>query len=105
MITPGELQKGQMVTVHHWIVQETELNPLNGGTAITTRQSLDRSYCGDVLEVLAIALPYVSVVRRDLPPGCKPDPFRLDTRVAILMELSKEFVDSFKLEREGKEMP
>jgi hypothetical protein len=89
MISPGELTVGMQVTVHSWNPRDVPRFDLIGGA--TTVTHVDTSYCGDVLTVEALSLPYV-VLRAFSHRPSPYDVFRLDTRRANLMELSQEYV-------------
>lgn len=101
MISPGELQAGQYITVHSWKPMEVTRFPSlfemmsgepSGDTA--TRTHIDRSWCGDVLKVEALALPYITAKVLSRYASSISDVVKLDTRRVELMELSKEFVNS-----------
>jgi len=93
MISPGELQIGLWVTVHHW---EWLVSPvdISGNTICKIRG--DGSWVGALLQVSAISLPFVVVIQHT--PGRNGETFKntiqLDTRQAILHELGPEFVKS-----------
>lgn len=84
--SPGELAKGQHITVLEWepVVQEAD--------GIFTTQTIthrDNSYKGDVLRVDSVCLPFVVVENLT---GWGGGPIRLDTRRVSLMELSGDYV-------------
>ena len=90
ILSPGEIAVGQFITVLEWLSREIPADPfggLFGGSPIVT-QHKDHSWCGDILKVEAVDLPYI-VVRETYE---KAKPFNIDTRELKLMELSKEYV-------------
>lgn len=96
MLSAGEISKGMKITVISWKPREIpklfdyfEENDSWKTTSVKTFQ--DKSYCGDVLEVLAVDLPYVVV--KDLK---SKDNYtaKLDTRECQLKELKQEYVDA-----------
>lgn len=94
ILSPGEVSLGQYITVLAW----TPLESVHGGlfteVQVLTRQ--DRSYCGSVLIVKAVQLPYVGVQEIcQLSKKPKDWVIRLDTRQCTLMELSPEYVETF----------
>ncbi len=95
-ISPAELAKGQNVTVLQWVPWDAEVQEdgFLGGTKTITRQ--DHSWCGDVLHVEAVQLPYVIVSHPNEKSLYGDRPTRLDTRRAVLMELSAEYVAASK---------
>ena len=94
IISPGELAIGMFVTVYEWIPWDAPSfeGGLLGGTTMV--KHTDHSWCGDVLKVEAIQLPYVVV---SLPnQGWLSSNVRLDTRRVNLMELTPEYVEAAK---------
>ena len=88
-MSPGELSKGQFVTVYEWNPVERESDGFMGVATKTVHQ--DHSWCGDVLEIVHVELPYVLV---KMHSGWISDkPHELDTRRLKLMELSQEYVE------------
>lgn len=88
MISSGELSIGMFVTIHHWHERECA-SSLFSPAATETKTYVDHSWCGDVLEVIAIALPYIRV---KFAKGYIVNETTLDTRQLELMELPEEFV-------------
>lgn len=96
MLSIGEVAKGQFITVHSW--NPREIFGFEGFTTIT-KTHVDHSWCGDVLEVLEINVPYI-VVRKLSQYSSKGNTvFNLDLRLCNIMELTKEFVDAYLSER------
>lgn len=91
-ISPGELHVGQYVTILEWLPWTTESLELFGDTKTITHT--DHSWCGDVLKIEVVQLPYVIVSH--------PNDFyltsstKLDTRRLKLMELTPEYVEAAK---------
>ena len=79
------------ITILEWapVVHEPDAfsAEITGITTATTHQ--DHSWCGDVLDVEAVQLPYVIVRERDSHLSSS---IRLDTRRVKLMELTPEYV-------------
>ncbi len=94
ILSPGELAVGQLITILEWLPRETSPDPFGGlfGSALVATQSRDRSWCGDVLKVEAVDLPYI-VVKESYDNA---RPFKIDTREARLMECSKAYIDALK---------
>ena len=84
-MSPGELAKGQFVTV---LSNSTSDRVLDGGfvTADTIVKHEDRSGYGALLEVLAVDLPYV--VTQEVGSRFK---HTRDTRQTTFMEVNEEF--------------
>lgn len=91
MLSPGEITVGMTITVLEWtpVVHEPDAFSalMTGVTTATTHR--DNSWCGDVLDVEAVQLPYLIVREGD---GVLGHGFKIDTRRAKLMELSPEYV-------------
>ena len=85
MLSIGELTRGMYVTVLDWHTYEHT----DGGVIFKT--IMDRSYCGDVLEVMAVDLPYI-VVKMDKYKSTTT----LDTRRVSFKELSEEYVKALQ---------
>ena len=93
IISNGELAIGQKVTVLSWkqiLIDEVTGNFLTGETQIQTRTVNDNSYKGNVLEIVAIDLPYIAVINHS--DNWQKKAFKLDTRRVDLMELSEAYV-------------
>lgn len=89
LLSPGEVSVGQKVTVLSWKPREHINLGGFGDTAVSVSQ--DRSYCGDVLEVTAVDLPFVVVkMLKGLYNSGRP--ITLNTSELTLMELSDAFV-------------
>ncbi len=91
IISPGELAVNQLVTVYEWNPVTRDSNPLDifstfGTVTQTTHQ--DHSFCGDILRVTSVMLPYIVV--KPLSGGLT-NPFELDTRRLSLMEVTNEY--------------
>lgn len=87
VISPGELSKGQFITLLEW---EPIVHEADGFFRTTTYTVRDNSYKGDVLQVVAICLPFIVVNNLN---GCFGDNnIDLDTRRVKLMELTEEYV-------------
>ena len=88
IITPGELEVGQVLTILKWkprdVVHASMLFPT------TTHTIQDTSYVGDVFTVKAIDLPFVILSRGKDPHNLGP--ITLNTDLVTLKELSPEFV-------------
>lgn len=96
IISPGELAVGQYITVYEWLPSEVidhAFGRLFGGA--TTRMYTDTAYCGDVLKVEAIDLPYI-VISRPNESASYSGNTKLDTRQVKLMELSEEYVKAME---------
>jgi hypothetical protein len=90
MLTPGEIAKGQYITVLKWKKRDIQAMPLLG---VAGGEYTDRSYVGNVLQVLSVDLPFVLVAR--LTEHYKPNErLQLDTRELFLKELSAEFAET-----------
>lgn len=117
MITPGELAVGQFVTVHHWLndnspenkknKEETEEDsgdvwqdsdlPFFGG--VTTKKTfINNSFKGDVLEIMAIQLPYL-VVKNRSDTIIYERPIHLDLRNVALMECDEAYIKAFNINK------
>lgn len=86
MITKGEIAKGHFVTVLKWLPREfpaVRMLGFDGGTHV------DRSWVGDVLEVMAVDLPFIVVEHRS---ASGYNPIQLNMDELVLKELSPEFV-------------
>ena len=93
MLTPGELSVGMFITVLENKPYQSENivgNEMLGETSVKTISRQDNSYKGDILEVVAINLPYIVVkwYWADNENKAKT----IDTRRSTFMELSDEFV-------------
>lgn len=82
MLTKGEINKGQVVTVYAWKESQREVHSLFGGSQMVENTAL----CGEPMEVMAVGLPYVKVKRPNSQMVV------LDTRKMDLMELPKDFL-------------
>jgi hypothetical protein len=86
-----DLKVGDWITVLSWkpVSPPIDYDPCGGWGGGSGKALVDRSWVGDVLEVLAIDHPFVAV--RTIKAGTE---FRvsLDTRQVNLKLLSKEFV-------------
>jgi hypothetical protein len=92
-ISAGELAVGQFITVLEWIPWSSEM-PGDGFLMTKTVIHTDYSWCGDVLKVLAVDLPYVAV--QSINETWMASAIQLDTRRVKLMELSPEYVAATK---------
>lgn len=88
MLSPGEITKGMKITVVNWNPREIPTFSLFDTQPATVTHE-DTSWCGDVLEVLAVSLPYIVI--RDVR-SFRGHPCRIDTRQCSLMELSAEYI-------------
>jgi hypothetical protein len=68
-----DLKQGQFITVLRWT------------------SHIDNSYCGDVLQVEIILLPFITVKRLN---SRRKESFKLDTRNCKLAYLPMEYVDA-----------
>jgi hypothetical protein len=94
MLTPGEITVGMKITVVAWKPREVPDLNLFGDPTITSTVTVinDRSWCGNVLEVIAVDLPYIVIRKLDETMECLKAPSRLDTRECSLKELKPEYV-------------
>lgn len=95
-LQPDDIEVGMYVTVLEWNPQERTYNA--GGIfdegQVITKVHRDGSWCGDVLIVRAICLPYIVVDgNRDYMVG-----LQLDIRRLSLMKLTPEYVKASKKE-------
>ena len=94
-----DLELGMFVTIHTGRMYEGERRETDDSSPfpkITTITKEDRSYKGNVLEIVAINIPYIIVKKHSAGyfPEDKPS-FRyetLDTREIKLMKLTKEYI-------------
>lgn len=89
-----DLEVGMKVTVLKWHPREVPGSGLlglltNEGGGVATRTVQDHSWCGDVLVVTAINLPFVVV---DELTGSQLKGVDLDLRRLDLMKISEEFI-------------
>lgn len=95
MLSPGEISTGMKVTVVEWKPREIPNLSLFSDPALTPPTvtiSGDRSFCGDVCEVMAVDLPYIIIRRLGETLDCFKKPTKIDTRECTLKELSPEYV-------------
>lgn len=91
LLSPGEVSVGQKVTVMSWKPRESISSlGLLSQIADTITTHVDRSYCGDVLQVTAVDLPFVVVKR--LTGYTTGGAITLNASEMTLMELSDAFV-------------
>jgi len=102
IISPGELSVGQSVTIYEWLPRDVPPDPFSGlfGGATTATKHRDRSWCGDVLKVEAVDLPYVVVSHPN--QSYYDSNTKLDTREVKLMELSAEYVKAMSNKRTAR---
>lgn len=93
-ISPAELGKGMNITILNWKPREITTGGLFTESTVTTIE--DRSWCGDVLCVEAVQLPYVIVSH--VMAGVGETNTKLDTREVSLMELNLDYVKALKRE-------
>lgn len=96
LISPGELSVGQFVTIYEWLPIDVPADPfggLFGGATVATKHQ-DHSWCGDVLKVEAVDLPYVVVSHPN--DRIFSHNTKLDTRQVKLMELSGDYVKALE---------
>ena len=89
-ISPGELAVGQYITVLEWNPTTSETSDGFFGTRVVTHTS--QLWCGEVLQVTAVDLPYI--VAKKCSDHLSLTPARLDIRCCKLMELSPEYVEA-----------
>ena len=67
--------------------------PRFGCDGVNAQTNVDRSWMGDVLEIVAIDFPFIAV--KQLNTSLARSVFKLDTRIVQLKELSNEYVEAF----------
>lgn len=93
-VSPGELAVGQYITILEWTPWEVADIDLDNPFSILgtkTKTHRDHSWCGDVLKVEAVDLPYI-VVSHPNDGYLYGSNTKLDTRRVKLMELSEAYV-------------
>ena len=94
MLKPDDFEKGMFITVLKGAIYENF-----GGTSLfsfintETKTIEDNSFKGDVLEVLAVDLPYIAVKHHD---RLYSHPTSFDIRKWSFKKLSKEYVEAMK---------
>lgn len=87
LLSPGEISVGMHITILEW---EPIVHEADGFFTQTCTVTQDRSWCGDVLKVTAVQLPFVVVDEGRGGFGLRG--INLDTRHVKLMELKPEYV-------------
>ena len=90
-VSPGELKERMLVTILNWKPQEEAMTANIGGESRTiTYSKKDHKGEGEVLEILAVDLPYIVVCVHNV----RGISATLDTRLVDLMEISLGFVEA-----------
>jgi len=112
IVSPAELSPGMKVTVLEWLPDQID-NPfsalMGGGEASNPFSSEPNpasnkkitlgtrtEYCGEVLSVLAIDLPFIAITQDKFEGMPFQVPIKLDTRRLKLKEVSKEYVAAMR---------
>jgi hypothetical protein len=87
-----DLKKGDWITVISWKKRERIHDNMMGQILVETIQ--DRSYCGDLLQVLAVDHPFVAVVVDHYRKAGVPDMVvSLDLTEVKIQKCSDEYVE------------
>ena len=86
-----DLKAGDHVTVLEWKPRDVPVFADNSWLEVGTRTAHDTSWVGDVLEVVAVDLPFVAARNR---LSRLSDVIRLDVRRLTLRKLSAAYVDA-----------
>ena len=87
MLSNGEIEVGMNVTITEW--EPRTINTVLGGQRIVK----DRSYIGEEMKVIAVALPFVKVLKKDKYNGGKVTEETLNLNELKLMELPDSFIN------------
>lgn len=83
ILVPDDIRKGLFMTVHRGRVR----------TGMNGQQMEYRDFKGDVLEVIAVDLPYIVVLRHDCS-GRDPRKVILNCQEEVFMRLTNEYVQA-----------
>jgi len=104
VISVGELAPGMKVSILEWKKNkdesfETGDTGIDGFIGTLTKvisNQNNEEFCGDVLTVKAVQIPYV-IVRLDRLVDTPGDmPIKIDSRKCVFMELSDQFIEASK---------
>lgn len=87
-MTPGEIAKGQFITILEEVEDETPAAIIGPMEMMMGRGKRASPYSGMPIEVLAVDLPYVL-------GRCGEGKVCIDTRAYRLMEMNREFVEAY----------
>lgn len=92
IISPGELTIGMYITVFEWNKEEKSgLQESENMLAALLGKAKDKRFCGEVLKIKAVQLPYVAVEYYG-------QILSLDSRDCKFMELNEEYVKAKTLD-------